>query len=128
MATKAWVAKQKRREAIVTRFADIRRKLKKEKNFAALAKLPRASHRLLDARMSIRSSQSQRALELSALAMSCLQFPVAARRLELQGFVSLSPTRCVIQVQMSSDSSAVIRPSAIDRSAAFRRFAIRLSA
>jgi small subunit ribosomal protein S14 len=43
MATKAWVAKQKRREALVKRFADIRRELKKQKNFAALAKLPRDS-------------------------------------------------------------------------------------
>ena len=41
MATKAWVAKQKRRQALVKRYADIRRALKKEKNFAALAKLPR---------------------------------------------------------------------------------------
>ncbi len=41
MATKAWVAKQKRREALVQRYAEIRRQLKKEKNFAALAKLPR---------------------------------------------------------------------------------------
>ena len=43
MATKAWVAKQKRREELVKRYADIRRKLKKEKNFAALANLPRDS-------------------------------------------------------------------------------------
>ncbi len=43
MATKAWVAKQKRREELVTRFAEIRRQLKKEKNYAALAKLPRDS-------------------------------------------------------------------------------------
>jgi small subunit ribosomal protein S14 len=43
MATKAWVAKQARREALVERFADVRRQLKKEKNFAALAKLPRDS-------------------------------------------------------------------------------------
>ena len=43
MATKAWVAKQKRREALVARFADVRRKLKKEKNYAAIAKLPRDS-------------------------------------------------------------------------------------
>ena len=43
MATKAWVAKQKRREALVTRFAEIRRQLKKEKNYAAIAKLPRDS-------------------------------------------------------------------------------------
>ena len=43
MATKAWISKQKRREALVARFADERRKLKKEKNYAALAKLPRDS-------------------------------------------------------------------------------------
>jgi small subunit ribosomal protein S14 len=41
MATKAWVAKQKRRAALVTKYADLRRQLKKEKNYAALAKLPR---------------------------------------------------------------------------------------
>ena len=41
MATKAWVAKQKKREAMVLRFAEVRRKLKKEKNYAALSNLPR---------------------------------------------------------------------------------------
>jgi small subunit ribosomal protein S14 len=43
MATKAWVSKQKRREALVKKYADVRRQLKKEKNYAALAKLPRDS-------------------------------------------------------------------------------------
>ena len=43
MATTAWVAKQKRREELVKKYADVRRQLKKEKNFAALAKLPRDS-------------------------------------------------------------------------------------
>jgi small subunit ribosomal protein S14 len=43
MATKAWIAKQKRREALVLRYAQIRRDLKKQKNYAALAKLPRDS-------------------------------------------------------------------------------------
>jgi len=43
MATKAWVAKQARRAELVKKYADIRRQLKKEKNFAALAKLPRDS-------------------------------------------------------------------------------------
>ena len=43
MATKAWVAKQHRREAIVERYAEVRRKLKAEKNYAALARLPRDS-------------------------------------------------------------------------------------
>jgi small subunit ribosomal protein S14 len=43
MATKAWVNKQKRREELVQRFAEVRRKLKKERNYAALANLPRDS-------------------------------------------------------------------------------------
>ena len=43
MATKAWVAKQKRREALVKKFAEIRRELKKQKNYAAIANLPRDS-------------------------------------------------------------------------------------
>lgn len=43
MATKAWVAKQKRRAALVIKYADIRRQLKKQKNYAAIAKLPRDS-------------------------------------------------------------------------------------
>ena len=43
MATKAWVSKQKRREALVKRFAEVRRELKKQKNYAALANLPRDS-------------------------------------------------------------------------------------
>jgi small subunit ribosomal protein S14 len=41
MATKAWISKQKRREALVKKYADVRRQLKKDKNYAALAKLPR---------------------------------------------------------------------------------------
>ena len=43
MATKAWIAKQKRRAELVKKYAEVRRQLKKEKNFAALAKLPRDS-------------------------------------------------------------------------------------
>jgi len=43
MATKAWISKQKRREALVKKYADQRRLLKKQKNYAALAKLPRDS-------------------------------------------------------------------------------------
>jgi len=43
MATTAWVEKQKRREALVKKYAEVRRQLKKEKNFAALARLPRDS-------------------------------------------------------------------------------------
>jgi small subunit ribosomal protein S14 len=43
MATTAWVAKQKRRAELVKKYAEIRRQLKKEKNYAALAKLPRDS-------------------------------------------------------------------------------------
>jgi small subunit ribosomal protein S14 len=43
MATLAWISKQKKREAMVKKYAELRRQLKKEKNFAALAKLPRDS-------------------------------------------------------------------------------------
>ncbi|MGN6504372.1 MAG: 30S ribosomal protein S14 [Tepidisphaeraceae bacterium] len=43
MATAAWKAKQKRREALVKKFAEQRRQLKKEGNYAALANLPRDS-------------------------------------------------------------------------------------
>ena len=43
MATKAWISKEKRRQALVAKFAEVRRQLKKDKNFAALAKLPRDS-------------------------------------------------------------------------------------
>ena len=43
MATKAWISKEKRRQALVAKFAEVRRQLKKEKNYAALAKLPRDS-------------------------------------------------------------------------------------
>jgi len=43
MATTAWVVKQKRREALIKKYADARRQLKKERNYAALAKLPRDS-------------------------------------------------------------------------------------
>ena len=43
MATTAWVVKQKRREALIKKYADVRRQLKKDRNYAALAKLPRDS-------------------------------------------------------------------------------------
>jgi len=43
MATIAWRTKQKRREALVKKYAQVRRDLKKQKNYAALAKLPRDS-------------------------------------------------------------------------------------
>lgn len=43
MSTKAWIAKQKRREYLVAKYAEKRAQLKKEKNYAALAELPRDS-------------------------------------------------------------------------------------
>ena len=43
MATKAWIAKQKRRSAKVAQYAEKRRQLKKDKNYAAIAALPRDS-------------------------------------------------------------------------------------
>jgi small subunit ribosomal protein S14 len=43
MATTAWVMKERRRQELVEKYAELRRQLKKEKNYAALAKLPRDS-------------------------------------------------------------------------------------
>jgi small subunit ribosomal protein S14 len=43
MATTAWIVKQKKRQALAAKYADLRRKLKKEGNRAALARLPRDS-------------------------------------------------------------------------------------
>ena len=43
MATKAWTSKQQRRAELVKRFAEKRRELKKAKNYAGLADLPRDS-------------------------------------------------------------------------------------
>lgn len=43
MATTAWKNRFKKRTELVAKYADERRKLKKEKNYVALAKLPRDS-------------------------------------------------------------------------------------
>ncbi|MHB1769216.1 MAG: 30S ribosomal protein S14 [Phycisphaerae bacterium] len=43
MATTAWKNRFKKRQALVEQYAELRRKLKKEKNYVALAKLPRDS-------------------------------------------------------------------------------------
>ncbi|MGC8623763.1 MAG: 30S ribosomal protein S14 [Phycisphaerae bacterium] len=43
MATTAWINRFKKRQALVEKYAELRRKLKKEKDYVALAKLPRDS-------------------------------------------------------------------------------------
>ncbi|MEI8194594.1 MAG: 30S ribosomal protein S14 [Phycisphaerae bacterium] len=43
MATTAWKVRYKKRQELVAKYAELRRKLKAEKNYAALAKLPRDS-------------------------------------------------------------------------------------
>lgn len=43
MATAAWKARYKQKLELVAKYAEIRKKLKEEKNYAALAKLPRNS-------------------------------------------------------------------------------------
>ncbi len=43
MATKSWKARYKHRQELVLKFAEERKKLKEEKNYVALAKLPRNS-------------------------------------------------------------------------------------
>ena len=43
MATTAWKVRYKKKQELVQKYAEQRRKLKEEKNYAALAKLPRNS-------------------------------------------------------------------------------------
>ena len=43
MATTAWKNRYKKRLELVQKYAEVRKKLKEEKNYAALAKLPRNS-------------------------------------------------------------------------------------
>jgi len=43
MATASWKARYKQKQELVAKYAEQRRKLKEEKNYAALAKLPRNS-------------------------------------------------------------------------------------
>ena len=43
MATAAWKARYKQKLELVAKYAEVRKKLKEEKNYAALAKLPRNS-------------------------------------------------------------------------------------
>ena len=43
MATSAWKARYKKKLELVAKYAEVRKKLKEEKNYAALAKLPRNS-------------------------------------------------------------------------------------
>jgi len=43
MATTAWKNRYKRNLELIEKYREIRKKLKEEKNYAALAKLPRAS-------------------------------------------------------------------------------------
>ena len=41
MATTAWIVRYKKKLALIEKYAETRKKLKEEKNYAALAKLPR---------------------------------------------------------------------------------------
>ena len=43
MATTAWIVRYKKKLALIEKYAEVRKKLKEEKNYAALAKLPRNS-------------------------------------------------------------------------------------
>lgn len=43
MATTSWKNRFKKREELVAKYAELRRQLKKDKNYTALAKLPRDS-------------------------------------------------------------------------------------
>jgi small subunit ribosomal protein S14 len=43
MSTASWKARHKKKQDLMLKYAEIRKKLKEEKNYAALAKLPRNS-------------------------------------------------------------------------------------
>ena len=43
MATTAWIVRHKKKLELIEKYKDVRKKLKEEKNYAALAKLPRNS-------------------------------------------------------------------------------------
>ena len=81
MSTKAWIAKQKKREYLVTKYAEQRRKLKAEKNFAALANLPRDSS----------ATRSRRRCEITGRARSTLRkFKISRmvlREMALKGMI-----------------------------------------
>lgn len=81
MSTKAWIAKQKKREQLVKKFAEKRRELKKAGNYAALADLPRDSS----------ATRSRRRCELTGRPRSTLRkFKVTRhkfRELALAGLI-----------------------------------------
>ena len=82
MSTKAWIAKQKKREYLVTKHAEERRKLKKEGNFAALAKLPRDSS----------ATRSRRRCEITGRARSTLRkFKISRMVLREMALAGLIP-------------------------------------
>ena len=43
MAKKSWIARQKKRERLVAKYAELRKELKNNKDWAALSRLPRNS-------------------------------------------------------------------------------------
>ena len=45
MAKKSWIARNKRKQATVAKYADLRKKLKEEKDYVGLSMLPRDSSR-----------------------------------------------------------------------------------
>lgn len=82
MSTKAWIAKQKKREYLVTKFAEKRRELKKAGNFAALANLPRDSS----------ATRSRRRCEITGRARSTLRkFKISRMVLREMALAGLIP-------------------------------------
>lgn len=82
MSTKAWIAKQKKREYLVTKFAEKRRELKKAGNFAALANLPRDSS----------ATRSRRRCDITGRARSTLRkFKISRMVLREMALAGLIP-------------------------------------
>ena len=82
MSTKAWIAKQKKREELVKKFAEKRRELKKAGNYAALANLPRDSS----------ATRSRRRCELTGRPRAVLRkFKITRHMLREMGLKGLIP-------------------------------------
>jgi small subunit ribosomal protein S14 len=82
MSTKAWIAKQKKREHLVKKFAEKRRELKKAGNYAALADLPRDSS----------ATRSRRRCELTGRPRSTLRkFKISRMMLREMALAGLIP-------------------------------------
>ena len=81
MAKKSWIARQKKRERLVAKYAELRKELRDNKDWAALSRLPRNSS---PTRLKNRCSMTGRA---RAYYRRFGISRIALRELALQGFI-----------------------------------------